>query len=228
MCGVSGFVFNSKYTYNKEVLLDTMLEQIAHRGNDNRGTYFSSNVNYHLGLGHNRLSIIDTSSRANQPFHFENFSIIFNGEIYNYQELWNELKNNGYTIDTTSDTEVILKLFHLYKENAFSFLNGMFAIIIHDNLNNKLFLVRDRMGVKPLVYYADNEHIYFSSEIKSFYKGLPANKKITIDKELINNYFKYGYVNSFNSIFTNIKKVKNGQVVTFDLNTFNFEEFLSP
>jgi len=224
MCGVSGFVFNSKYTYNKEVLLDTMLEQIAHRGHDNRGTYFSSNVNYHLGLGHNRLSIIDTSSRANQPFHFENFSIIFNGEIYNYQELWNELKNNGYTIDTTSDTEVILKLFHLYKENAFSFLNGMFAIIIHDNLNNKLFLVRDRMGVKPLVYYADNEHIYFSSEIKSFYKGLPVNKEITIDKELINNYFKYGYVNSFNSIFTNIKKVKNGQVVTFDLNTFNFEE----
>jgi asparagine synthase (glutamine-hydrolysing) len=224
MCGVAGFVYNSKHTYNKEILLDTMLEQIAHRGYDNRGTYFSSNVNYQLGLGHNRLSIIDTSSRANQPYHVENYSIIFNGEIYNYQELWDELKKNGYTIDTTSDTEVILKLFHLHQENAFSLLNGMFSIIIHDNLNDKLFLIRDRMGVKPLVYYADNEHIYFSSEIKSFYKGIPTNKEIAIDKELVNNYFKYGYVNSFNSIFTNVNKVRNGQIVTFDLNTFKFEE----
>lgn len=224
MCGIAGFVYNLRHTYNKETLLNTMLEQIDHRGYDNRGTYFNANINYQLGLGHNRLSIIDTSSRANQPYHFENYSIIFNGEIYNYQDLWDELKKNGYTIQTTSDTEVILKLFHLHKKNAFSLLNGMFSIIIYDNLNDKLFLIRDRMGVKPLVYYADNEHIYFSSEIKSFYKGIPTNKEIAIDKELVNNYFKYGYVNSFNSIFSNVNKVKNGQIVIFDLNTFKFEE----
>ncbi len=224
MCGVAGFTFKTKHSYNKELLLDTMLEQIAHRGYDNRGTYFYAHNDYQLGLGHNRLSIIDTSSRANQPYHFDNYSIIFNGEIYNYQELWDELKRNGYTIETTSDTEVILKLFHLHKEKAFSFLNGMFAIIIHDNVSNSLHLIRDRMGVKPLVYYSDDEHIYFSSEIKSFYKGIPANKSISIDKEIINNYFKYGYVNSFDSIFTNIKKVKNGQIVSFDLNTFKCKE----
>lgn len=224
MCGVAGFTFKTKHSYNKELLLDTMLEQIAHRGYDNRGTYFYAHDDYQLGLGHNRLSIIDTSSRANQPYHFDNYSIIFNGEIYNYQELWDELKRNGYTIDTTSDTEVILKLFHLHKEKAFSFLNGMFAIIIHDNISNTLHFIRDRMGVKPLVYYADDEHIYFSSEIKSFYKGIPANKSISINKEIINNYFKYGYVNSFDSIFTNIKKVKNGQIVSFDLNTFTCKE----
>ena len=224
MCGVAGFVFNNKHGYDKEILLGTMLEKIAHRGYDNRGTYFNTHKNYQLGLGHNRLSIIDTSSRANQPYHFDNLSIIFNGEIYNYEELWDELKKNGYSIDTTSDTEVILKLFHLHKEKAFTFLNGMFAIIIHDNTNNKLYLVRDRMGVKPLIYYSDNEHIYFSSEIKSIYIGIPKNKDISINKKLINNYFKYGYINSFDSIFTNIKKVKNGQIVCFDLNSFQCNE----
>ncbi len=224
MCGVAGFVFKNKHGYDNKILLDTMLEQIAHRGYDNRGTYFYTQKNYQLGLGHNRLSIIDTSSRANQPYHFDNLSIIFNGEIYNYQELWDDLKMNGYSIDTTSDTEVILKLFHLHKEKAFTFLNGMFAIIIHDNTNDKLYLVRDRMGVKPLIYYSDNEHIYFSSEIKSIYKGIPTNKEISLNKELIHNYFKYGYINSFDSIFTNIKKVKNGQIVCFDLNTFQSNE----
>jgi asparagine synthase (glutamine-hydrolysing) len=224
MCGVAGFVYNNKHSYDKETLLGTMLEQIAHRGYDNRGTYFDTHKNYQLGLGHNRLSIIDTSSRANQPYHFDNLSIIFNGEIYNYEELWDELKKNGYSIDTTSDTEVILKLFHLHKEEAFKFLNGMFAIIIHDNTNDKLYLVRDRMGVKPLIYYSDNEHIYFSSEIKSIYRGIPKNRDISINKKLINNYFKYGYINSFDSIFTNIKKVKNGQVVCFDLNSFQSNE----
>ena len=74
MCGIAGFVYNLRHTYNKETLLNTMLEQIAHRGYDNRGIYFNANVNYQLGLGHNRLSIIDTSSRANQPYHFEHYN----------------------------------------------------------------------------------------------------------------------------------------------------------
>ena len=224
MCGVAGLVYKSTKNYNKEHILDNMLEQIAHRGYDNRGTYFHNAINYHLGFGHNRLSIIDTSSRANQPYHFEQYSIVFNGEIYNYQELWLILKEHNYSIDTTSDTEVILKLFHLFKAKSFSYLNGMFAIAIHDNLNDKLYLTRDRMGVKPLIYYIDNEHFYFSSEIKSIYKNIPANKKIEIDPALISNYFKYGYINSFDSIFTHVKKVENGVIVSIDLTNFNLEK----
>jgi asparagine synthase (glutamine-hydrolysing) len=226
MCGLAGFVYNAKHTYNQQSILNTMLEHIAHRGSDNRGTFFKSTYVYNLGLGHNRLSIIDTSSRANQPLEFGALTIIFNGEIYNYQELWDTLKQNGYSIDTNSDTEVIIKLFHLYGCRSFSFLNGMFSIVIYDSQNNKLYLIRDRMGVKPLVYYYDEEHIYFSSEIKSFYKGIPMNRNMSINSALLNNYFKFGFINSFDSIFTNIKKVKNGQIVTFDLNNFSkTEEF---
>jgi asparagine synthase (glutamine-hydrolysing) len=221
MCGLAGFVFSSKHLYNQESLLNSMLDHIAHRGYDNRGVYYSSTDSYYLGLGHNRLSIIDTSSRANQPYHFDGLSIVFNGEIYNYQELWNLLKENGYSIDTLSDTEVILKLFHLFKEKAFSYLNGMFAIVIYDSHYNMLYLVRDRMGVKPLVYYVDEEHLYFSSEMKSFFKEIPRLKQIVINPALLNNYFKYGYINSFDSIFTNIKKVKNGQILTFDLSDYS-------
>lgn len=220
MCGIAGFVFSSKHNYDKNFILDSMLENISHRGYDNRGKYFNKNNNYNLGLGHNRLSIIDTSSRANQPYHFENYSIVFNGEIYNYMELWEELKTHGYTIDTKSDTEVILKLFHLYKEKSISFLNGMFAFVIYDSSNDLLYMVRDRMGVKPLVYFIDNEHLYFSSEIKSFFKNIPKNINISIDDKLLNNYFKYGYINSFDSIFTNVKKVKNGEIVTINLVDF--------
>jgi asparagine synthase (glutamine-hydrolysing) len=224
MCGLAGFVYNTKHSYNQETILNTMLEQIAHRGFDNRGTFFTSTDAYKLGFGHNRLSIIDASSRANQPYHFDELSIVFNGEIYNYQELWDDLKRNGYSIDTTSDTEVILKLFHLYRENAFSYLNGMFAIVIHDIKKSELYLVRDRMGVKPLVYYTDEEHLYFSSEIKSIYKDIPRNRTISIDGGLLNSYFKYGFVNSFDSIFTNVRKVKNGQIVIFNLNDFTCNE----
>jgi asparagine synthase (glutamine-hydrolysing) len=224
MCGLAGFVYAAPHQYDNEVLLDTMLAQIAHRGQDNRGTYFYTSENYHLGLGHNRLSIIDTSSRANQPYHFEKYSIVFNGEIYNYQELWDELIANGYSIDTTSDTEVILKLFHLHKHAAFTYLNGMFAIVIHDKEEDTIFMVRDRMGVKPLVYYYDNEHLYFSSEAKSIYKNIPKNKSITVNRDLVNSYFKYGFVNSFDSIYDNVQKVKNGQIVTIDLKDFSKKE----
>ena len=224
MCGLAGFVYNSKNTYDYEEILDNMLEQIAHRGFDNRGTYFSTHLDYQLGLGHNRLSIIDTSYRANQPYHFANYSIVFNGEIYNYKELWDELKINGYSIDTTSDTEVIIKLFDLHKEQAFKLLNGMFAIVIHDKTNDILYMVRDRMGVKPLIFYIDNEHLYFSSEIKSIYKKIPKNLDITINIDLLNNYFKYGFVNSFDSIFSNIRKVKNGQIISVCLKEFVISE----
>jgi asparagine synthase (glutamine-hydrolysing) len=224
MCGIAGYVINSKHNYSKDKLLEKMLENIAHRGTDNRGVYFNSKEFYEVGLGHNRLSIIDTSNRSNQPFLFDNFCIVFNGEIYNYQELWVILKNNGYEINTTSDTEVIIKLFHLYKEKAFSYLNGMFSIVIYDSFGDKLYLIRDRLGVKPLIYYNDDEHIYFSSEIKSLYKGIPTNKEIKIKNEFVNSYFKYGYINSFDSIFSNVRKVKNGQIVTVDLNTFCIKE----
>jgi asparagine synthase (glutamine-hydrolysing) len=224
MCGIAGFVINRIHNYNCEYLLNTMLDRISHRGNDNRGTFYNKSNDQSIGLGHNRLSIIDTSDRANQPYHFLHYTLVFNGEIYNYRELWDILIQNNYTLDTTSDTEVVIKMFDLFKEKSFSYLNGMFAIVIYDNLNNKIFLVRDRMGVKPLIYYYDNNHFYFASEIKSIYKGIPVNETISINTEIVDNYFKYGYVNSFVSIFSNIRKLKNGHYLVLDLDLFKIEE----
>jgi asparagine synthase (glutamine-hydrolysing) len=224
MCGIAGFVYSNKYKYDEHILLNNMLDKITHRGYDNRGTFFSTTNYYNIGLGHNRLSIIDTSERANQPFHFDDLTIIFNGEIYNYKELGDLLLKNGYLLDTTSDTEIIIKLFHLYEERMLSLINGMFAIVLYNSKKNKIYLIRDRMGIKPLVYYKDDDHFYFSSEIKSFYKDIPRSKHMDIDKNLLNNYFKYGYINSFDSIFSNVKKVQNGQILTFNLDNFSHFE----
>lgn len=211
MCGIAGYCIND----NSLDVLDEMLNTIEHRGNDYRGKYYNYINNYNIALGHNRLSILDLSELSNQPYIFKNLVLIFNGEIYNYKELQIFLLNNGYHLQTKGDSEVILKLFHFLKEKAFSMLNGMFSIAIYDKEINEFFLCRDRLGVKPMIFYHDNSKFLFASEIKAFscFENLTSIKNI--DKEIIANYFQFGYVNSFDTVYHGVKKLKNGYYLNY-------------
>lgn len=147
MCGIVGFVDSSK---NKEKTIKSMMEKIKHRGPDENGFYIDNET----ALGHVRLSIIDLST-GSQPMlsSDKNYSIIFNGEIYNYQNLKKDLIKKGHKFNTNSDTEVLLNTYIEYKEKCLLKLRGMFAFVIYDKKENKIFGARDYFGIKPLYYY---------------------------------------------------------------------------
>src|SRR3989338_4188473 len=142
MCGIAGFVGTGSLND-----LEKMTNVLIHRGPDDEGVFLDGGV----GLGHRRLSIIDLSSGGHQPMFSINkkVGIVFNGEIYNYQELKNNLVNEGVTFVSQSDTEVIIKLYEKFGDGCFEMMNGMFAIAIYDFENRKLVLSRDRLGKKP-------------------------------------------------------------------------------
>ena len=157
----------SKRTVDERVLIQ-MRDALEHRGPDDKGLFIDKNI----GLGHRRLSILDISTAGHQPFlsDDERFIMVYNGEIYNFKDFYPELKSNGFDIKTTSDTEVLLKLFQLHGLKMLNRLNGMFAFAIWDKLEKKLIVVRDRMGVKPLYYSFYNESFYFASEQKALFQ----------------------------------------------------------
>ena len=218
MCGLTGFYTNNE-NLNYFNILDNMLTTIQHRGKDNRGIKIASinDDSNLLALGHNRLSVLDLSENGNQPYSYKNYHIIYNGEIYNFEDLKDKLLIRGYEFDSNSDTEVILKLYDCFGEKAFNMMNGMFAIVIFDELSQNIFLIRDRMGIKPLSYYLDDESFLFSSEIKSFFSFPNFKAKAIINTNILASYFKYGYINSFKSIFNNVNKVENGTILTFNI-----------
>lgn len=163
MCGILGgtrFIANEQFQ-------DT-LQAIAHRGPDAEGQWYDE----FFFLGHRRLSILDLSVAAGQPMEFEDLIIVYNGEIYNYLEIKTELVNAGYTFHTTSDTEVLLKAYHYWKEDAFSRFNGMWAFGIYNKTDHSLILCRDQFGKKPLYFYWDIDKFVFCSEIKAIHKLL--------------------------------------------------------
>ena len=140
MCAINGF------TYKDPSLLKKMMNICQNRGPDWREEYYDPEIS----LGHNRLSILDIDNRSNQPFVFENLVLSFNGEIYNFLDLKKELELKGYKFFTTSDTEVLIKLFYEYHIEAFKKLSGIFSISIWDKEDKILYLIRDIVGVKPL------------------------------------------------------------------------------
>ena len=198
MCGIAGFVSKK---FSKADLVN-MTNSIRHRGPDADGYYFNSENG--IGLGHRRLSIIDLSNDANQPMtsHCDRYIIIYNGEVYNYKEIALKLGNINWK--TSSDTEVILEAFVKWGTDFVDELNGMFAMAIYDKLEGKIFLFRDRMGIKPLYYYYDNNELIFASELKAF-KHLKINKKINYDA--IYAYLHLGYIPSNQTIYNKIFKV---------------------
>jgi len=198
MCGINGLI---GFSDSKE-LIHSMNETIRHRGPDAEGEYIDKNI----ALGHRRLSIIDLSTQANQPFIKDGLVIVYNGEIYNFPELRKGLEQRGIVFRTHSDTEVILELFRVYREKSFNKLLGMFSFCIYDMKSKEMFLVRDYFGIKPLYYsFVGDNRFVFSSELKAL-MALPGIRK-DIDKKSLVSCINYLWVYGDGSIFENIKKV---------------------
>lgn len=210
MCGITGF-----YSSTHEISIESLhaaTNAIAHRGPDGQGIFYKNNI----GLGHTRLSIIDLSNNASQPMHSinNNLTIVFNGEIYNYRELKLELQSAGYNFKNNSDTEVIIVGYEHWGTGIFQKLNGIFSIAIWDNTIDKLILVRDRFGVKPLYLYYDNNQLFFGSEIKSILAFNNYNKQIS--KQGFHEFLYFGNALGENTLFQNIKKLTPGHWIEFD------------
>lgn len=208
MCGLFGYI-DKKGTFSTESL-KTMSELLKHRGPDAEGFFVQENT----GLGHRRLSIIDLSSTANQPMHSHSgrYAMVFNGEIYNYQEIAGELQQQDSTIQfkTHSDSEVILEAFATWGSNFVNKLNGMFVIVIFDKQEQKLFLFRDRIGIKPLYYYLTNECFVFASELKALSKLPELQGKLQTEHKALNYFLHLGYIPEPYSICKNIFKFPAG------------------
>jgi asparagine synthase (glutamine-hydrolysing) len=216
MCGICGKVnFNQQAI--QEPLLKRMCRSFSYRGPDDEGIYISrasdngAKQQPSVGFGHQRLSIIDLSVAGRQPMSNEDGTIwiTYNGEIYNYRKLADELKNKGHIFKSDSDTEVVL---HLYEEegpDAVNRLNGMFAFAIWDENINRLWVCRDRIGIKPLVYYWDGKHFTFASEIKALLTDPQISKEL--DYEALQLYLAFNYVPAPYTIFKGIKKLEPGK-----------------
>ena len=209
MCGITGFI-DSNNKKSKEVIIKKMADRIKHRGPDSDGYYVDSNV----ALGFRRLAIIDLKT-GNQPIYNENktIAVIFNGEIYNYQELRKELEKQGHKFMTNTDTEVLVHGYEEYKTDLFIKLRGMFAFALYDIKNKELICVRDFFGVKPLYYYYDNKLLMFGSEIKSFLEHPDFKKEL--NEDVLKLYLSYGTNHMENTFFKNAKKLMPGHYLKY-------------
>lgn len=189
MCGIAGII-SAKTSLVQLPVLKKMTDALAHRGPDGEGHWISRQGM--AGLGHRRLKIIDLTDAAAQPMHYlDRYSIVYNGEIYNYIELKRELKKAGYYFISNSDTEVILAAYDYYKEDCLHYFDGMFAFAIWDNTEQLLFAARDRFGEKPFYYFNDGERLVFGSEMKALWaSGLER----TVEMKMVLNYITLGYV----------------------------------
>ena len=205
MCGITGF-YNLKGLASASPYaekLDAAIETMSLRGPDGFGKYVEGSA----ALGHARLAILDTSASANQPFSDSSgkYTIVFNGEIYNYREIQEELTN--FNPRTTSDTEILLQGYIEWGEKVVNKLNGFFAFAIHDKETDELFLARDRMGIKPLLVYRDEDAIVFGSEMKSLMAfGIP--KVIDTDSQFL--YHQFNYTPYPETIFKNVVELEPG------------------
>ena len=188
MCGIAGYI--GKKIINERVINNT-LDLMKNRGPDHQNSFSCSYNKVNIYLLHSRLSIIDIDERSNQPYHYNNCTLVFNGEIYNYIEVREDLKKLGYIFDTNSDTEVLIKAYIEYGMNCVKYFNGMWSFAIWDDTKKKIFLSRDRFAEKPLFYFKDNDGFYFASEIKAIQSLL--QKKLEINYDHLKRYLVYGY-----------------------------------
>ncbi len=207
MCGIAGSInFN-----NLDV--KAVQKSLYHRGPNEQSSYLYENI----ALIHTRLSIQDIQS-GHQPFHYEEYSIVFNGEIYNHIELRKELEFN---FQTTSDTETLLYMYIKYQEKMFEKLDGMFAFCILDKKRNKIILARDRVGKKPLYLYNDKNKILFASELNSIKSSL---NSIEINEVAIESYLRCGFFFQENTAYRNVQALKAGHFYTIDISTLQVKE----
>lgn len=206
MCGIAGIISSDSNLVTKE-RLSKMTGALAHRGPDGEGFWVNAAGN--AGFGHRRLSIIDLSEAAAQPMHYAGrYSILHNGEIYNYKEIRETLLQKGYTFHSQSDTEVILAAYDCYGPGCLQHFDGMFAFAIWDEQQQELFAARDRFGEKPFFYYIDDNQLIFASEMKALWA---AGVEKTVNEKMLFNYLTLGYTlnpgNGEETFFTNIHKL---------------------
>jgi len=216
MCGIAGII--SLTNKNQKSRLDRMAESIKHRGPDDLNIITRGKVSFI----HNRLSIIGLENGA-QPLYDNQHDIylIANGEIYNFVELRKSLESKGYIFKTESDCEVILHVYAHEGINGIQKLRGMFAFALYDIKNDKVLIVRDRMGEKPLFYWKKNSELVFSSELQGV---LAAHNEIpSIDHQAVVDFFRYQYIPEPKSIFKDIKKIPRSSIMTIDLNNFEIK-----
>ncbi len=217
MCGIVGFIDKSK---DKKKIIKDMADLIIHRGPDSDGYYVDDNI----ALGFRRLSIIDLGTGSQPIFNEEKDKvIIFNGEIYNYQIIKEDLLAKGHKFTTKADTEVILHGYEEYGEKILNKLRGMFAFVIYDIKTKELFGARDFFGIKPFYYYIDDDVFMFGSEIKSFL-GNPNFKK-EFNKEMLPLYLSFQYSALENSFFKNVYKLKPGCYFKYRDGKFKLEKY---
>ncbi|MDR5907489.1 asparagine synthase (glutamine-hydrolyzing) [Franzmannia qiaohouensis] len=220
MCGIAGFVDWKLMSDDRH--LKAMTDVLHHRGPDDSGYSMQQYASAQVGLGHRRLSILDLTKHGHQPMHYQHLSIIFNGEVYNFQEVRDELERLGYSFDSSSDTEVVLKAYHCWGMPMVHRLNGMFALAILDSRSQKIVLLRDRAGVKPLYWYHHDGLLMFASELKSFHEHPRFNR--VIDKNGLALFFQHGYIPQPHTIFKNTRKLKAGHSITVDLSSGDIVE----
>lgn len=213
MCGIVGFCDFTKKSDKKT--LTKMTDVLHHRGPDDSGYSFFENEHSSIGLGHRRLSILDLSTHGHQPMTFEYLEVVYNGEVYNFKEIKEELQKDNYIFDSDSDTEVILKAYHKWGIKAVDRFIGMFSIAIYDKDEQKMVFVRDRAGVKPFYYYNKDGLFMFASELKSFHENSSFCKEINIDALAL--FFQYSYILEPHTIFEDTYKLQAGHYA--ELNT---------
>ncbi|MBU4274590.1 asparagine synthase (glutamine-hydrolyzing) [Patescibacteria group bacterium] len=223
MCGIVG-IYNLRKEPIDPILLKKMTAILKHRGPDDAGIYISDNV----GLGHQRLSIIDISAAGHQPMVNKDgtLQIIFNGEIYNFQVIKKELENLGHKFKSKTDTEVILYSYEEWGINCLAKFNGMFAFAIWDKKKQQFLLARDRLGEKPLYYYFDQEKFVFASEIKAILEDHSIPRKI--DNQGLVNYFTFGHSIAPDTIYQGIKKLLPGHYLIFKNGQIEIKEYWDP
>ena len=190
MCGIAGF------NWANQSMIEKMAQALQHRGPDDQGIY----TDHDVSLGHRRLSILDISEKGHQPMHFENLVIVYNGEIYNFRELKEQLKSHGYNFISGTDTEVVLYSYHKWGPACVEKFNGMWALCIYDKAKKTMFLSRDRFGIKPLYYYFDGERFIFASELKAVREH---KLNLDISTKAVNFFFYQKYIGGELTIFKN-------------------------
>lgn len=219
MCGIAGILSNNIDLREESEMIWKISNSLRFRGPDSRGEYIEPNA----ALIHRRLSVIDIQNGA-QPMHFGKYTIVYNGELYNTEELRNELKRFGYTFDTLCDTEVVLKSFHKWKEKCADKFNGIFAFAVYDKESKRAFLCRDRIGVKPLYYSLVNGVFAFASRLESllYVRGV---EPVT-NEEGLNEIFMLGPAKTIGkTVFRDIKELPPACFMYFEDGKFDIKQY---
>lgn len=213
MCGIVGKISFNSFVSEESIL--KMSQKIVYRGPDDGGVYTDG----HVGLGSRRLAILDLSDSGHMPMVSSDGKtvIVYNGEVYNYRDYWDELKDYGFDLKSKTDTEVILYLYKKYGVECLQKLRGMFAFVIYDKENNVIFGARDRFGQKPFKYYSDDNYFIFASELKAILENVEVEKKI--DYQAVSDFLTYQFVPCPSTGFENIKKLPPAHYFILDLKT---------